>query len=107
MKLSLLLLTVCICALSLASDVPQSGAILANPGLAMETGKWNWTNCGMFLHRRVRVLGDDVSLAGDSSHAIRVKSIKVCPDPPEAGKNVTITAQGDVQEEITVGSPSN
>lgn len=62
----------------------------------METGKWNWTDCGMFLHRRVRVLGDDVSLAGDSSHAIRVKPNKVCPDPPEAGKNATNTAQGDV-----------
>lgn len=33
----------------------------------------------------------------------QLKSIKVSPDPPVPGKNLTVTVEGDVLETIEVG----
>jgi len=50
---------------------------------------WNWTNCGL------------------ESDVVQVYDIQVQPDPPEPGKDLTITANGLVRETIEEGAYAN
>ncbi|PWN23817.1 hypothetical protein BCV69DRAFT_233971, partial [Microstroma glucosiphilum] len=41
---------------------------------------------------------------GDSSDPVQIKSIEVSPDPPQAGKNMTVTAKGTLKGRLEEGA---
>ncbi|GJJ09615.1 hypothetical protein Clacol_003838 [Clathrus columnatus] len=60
--------------------------ILSSSPSSSLSDKWSWSDCGQF---------DD---------AVLVNSIKISPDPPKPGENLTVTASGIVYSEITKGT---
>ncbi|GAA5895920.1 sterol transporter [Sporobolomyces salmoneus] len=48
--------------------------------------KWDWTDCG------------------SPSDALQIDSIKITPDPPKPGQDLTIVASGRAQSKIDVGT---
>ncbi|KAH9944064.1 ML domain-containing protein [Epithele typhae] len=48
--------------------------------------KWDWNDCGT------------------DSHLVHIQSISISPDPPQRGKDLTITVEGIADEDITEGA---
>lgn len=46
--------------------------------------------------------GVSPGLAGEPGDAVTIKSVKVSPDPPRPGQNLTIYAEGTVNNDIEV-----
>ncbi|KAK6969196.1 ML domain-containing protein [Favolaschia claudopus] len=55
------------------------------PGKQMKPS-WGYTNCG------------------EPTDIIQLRSLKVTPDPPQPGKNLTITVEGEARETIEEGA---
>jgi len=56
---------------------------------AKTTDSWSYDDCGL------------------PTDAVLIKSISVSPDPPQPGKDLTVTAKGHVQTEIKEGAYAN
>lgn len=75
-------------ALSWASQLVGGGrgALATGDGPIRTMDSWSYVDCGL------------------ATDAIQLKSIKVSPDPPVPGKNLTVTVEGDVLETIEEGA---
>ncbi|EAL21061.1 hypothetical protein CNBD4370 [Cryptococcus deneoformans B-3501A] len=62
------------------------GALATGDGPVRTENSWSYVDCGL------------------ATDAIQLKSIKVHPDPPVPGKNLTVTVEGDVLETIEEGA---
>lgn len=78
--------------------------------------RWEWNDCGASQLSRccpasdaTWIQADDAPsphvLAGEATDAIQIKSLRVSPDPPKPGHNLTIYASGTVTDLIDVSSP--
>ena len=64
----------------------------------------------MYNTSRLRCVFHGVGESGDAEAPIvHVKSLSITPDPPVAGQNLTVLAEADVNQQITVSTslPSN
>ncbi|TDL28316.1 hypothetical protein BD410DRAFT_737528 [Rickenella mellea] len=68
----------------LALAAPQDQSIISGPIHISDS--WTWIDCG------------------DPSDIIELHSIKVTPDPPQPGKNLTVAVTGYVRETIEEGA---
>ncbi|KAK7463662.1 hypothetical protein VKT23_005603 [Stygiomarasmius scandens] len=82
--LCLFLATFCLFSVASAGALQQV-AMQADSPISV-AGGWSWKDCGK------------------DSDAIKVKSIEVSPDPPQAGKDLTVTAIGTASETIDDGA---
>ncbi|KAJ1300935.1 hypothetical protein OPQ81_003361 [Rhizoctonia solani] len=72
-----------------AALLPSIGGLLGQARLGGEvhtTNSWSYTDCGL------------------PTDAVQVKSIKLSPDPPQIGKDLTITARGVVTRKVEDGA---
>ncbi|CAE7136595.1 unnamed protein product [Rhizoctonia solani] len=72
-----------------AAFLPSIGGLIDQARLGREphiTNSWSYTDCGL------------------PSDAVQIKSIKLSPDPPQIGKDLTITARGVVTQKIEDGA---
>ncbi|KAL5639544.1 hypothetical protein ACGC1H_006240 [Rhizoctonia solani] len=72
-----------------AALLPPIGGLLEQVRLGGEphtTNSWSYTDCGL------------------PTDAVQIKSIKLSPDPPQIGKDLTITARGVVTQRIEEGA---
>ncbi|KAF9532006.1 ML domain-containing protein [Crepidotus variabilis] len=81
-SLSVLLLG--LAATALSASVPEQ--IPINDGPVHTTNSWSYTDCGL------------------PTDAIQIKSIQVSPDPPQPGKDLTVTVNGEAVEQIEDGA---
>ncbi|KAH9985440.1 ML domain-containing protein, partial [Russula compacta] len=83
-------LTIVFLSLSVATNVNSQLSFqkpVANQdGLLHTTQGWSWVNCGL------------------STDPIQVESIKVFPDPPKPGQNLTVTVEASTQEKVQEGA---
>lgn len=94
-----------------------AGAVskIGGGGGGVETNTvWNWANCGRSHPCAFavcgRVCGELMSPGcvvslGEEGDAVTIKSVKVSPDPPRPGHNLTIYAEGTVNNDIEVRHP--
>ncbi|KAF8604792.1 hypothetical protein BDV93DRAFT_81950 [Ceratobasidium sp. AG-I] len=72
--------------------LPPLGALIDQAWVGKQDGEmrttnsWSYSDCGL------------------PSDAVQVKSIKLSPDPPQIGKDLTITARGVVSQKIEEGA---
>ncbi|CEL58724.1 Phosphatidylglycerol/phosphatidylinositol transfer protein OS=Cryptococcus neoformans var, neoformans serotype D (strain JEC21 / ATCC MYA-565) GN=NPC2 PE=3 SV=1 [Rhizoctonia solani AG-1 IB] len=74
---------------SQAALIPSVGDLIEQARLGGEphtTNSWSYSDCGL------------------PTDAVKVKSIKLSPDPPQIGKDLTITARGVVTRKIEDGA---
>ncbi|KAG8688404.1 Phosphatidylglycerol/phosphatidylinositol transfer protein [Ceratobasidium sp. 394] len=70
-----------------ALSLPRPGALVLNGQSPISVNsRWKWTDCGS---------PDDI---------VHIKSIEVSPDPPQPGKDLTVTAIGVADKEIEDGA---
>ncbi|KAG8732318.1 Phosphatidylglycerol/phosphatidylinositol transfer protein [Ceratobasidium sp. 423] len=72
-----------------AALLPPIGGLIEQVWLGGDphtTNSWSYTDCGL------------------PTDAVQVESIKLSPDPPQIGKDLTITARGVVQAKIEEGA---
>lgn len=69
---------------------------------------WSWTNCGKLGSRSVPNRewpgADSDGIAGEVGDAITIKSVKLSPDPPKPGEQLTIYAEGTVNNLVDVST---
>ena len=91
--------------LSLLANASPSQQPIAYPdGSVHTTEGWSWTNCGQssaypLHHPKLDAL---LPFQGLSSDAIQIDSIKVSPDPPKPGQDLTVIVEASAQEEVEV-----
>jgi hypothetical protein len=74
---------------------------LAVDGPVKTTDSWSYKDCGK-LPALVSGIGLTVAYAGESDWPIQLESIEVSPNPPQPGKNLTVTVKGTAIEKIEV-----
>ncbi|KAH9486859.1 Phosphatidylglycerol/phosphatidylinositol transfer protein [Psilocybe cubensis] len=72
--------------LSLALVAADQQPLQAVGGPVHTTDSWSWKNCGL------------------ETDPVQIHSISVSPDPPEPGKDLTVTVNAEVVEEIVEGA---
>jgi hypothetical protein len=92
---------------SQAALIPSVGDLIEQARLGGEphtTNSWSYSNCGMAPESHSDRLSHVLisSSLGLPTDAVQVKSIKLSPDPPQIGKDLTITARGVVTRKIEV-----
>ncbi|KAI0673511.1 ML domain-containing protein [Trametes maxima] len=68
-----------------ASPVDEQ-EMLGNPAPLATGQDWSWTDCGT------------------GSHIVHINDIKVSPDPPKRGEELTITVEGVASQDVTDGA---
>jgi len=86
-----------------------AGAALAAPSAEQQvlsdasaqlSNKWSYTDCGAHSLSSLKQTTDRYT--GLPTDPIQIQSIAVSPDPPEPGKNLTVTVVGTAVETIQV-----
>jgi hypothetical protein len=67
---------------------------------------WTWEDCGQlfctpFTQHTAQAL---LSFQGLPTDAIQIESIRVSPDPPKPGQDLTVTVEATAEDEIEVRS---
>ncbi|KAF8214225.1 ML domain-containing protein [Mycena galopus ATCC 62051] len=62
---------------------------VSNEDVPKTMAKWEYENCGL------------------PTDVIQLKSLEISPDPPQPGKDLTITVKGEAQERIEEGAYAN
>lgn len=99
----------------LAQGAPATNAVVLQGGEAHTSAGWTYDNCGASSHvlndqsmwiSAQHVLDTDIlAPIGSPDDFVQVKSIKVSPDPPVPGQDLTVFAEGTVRERVEVGPP--
>ena len=55
----------------------------------------------------LRAIRDRLTGTGLATDSVQLKSIKVSPDPPQPGKNLTVEVEADVLNEIDEGAEAD
>ncbi|KAG6820105.1 hypothetical protein H0H93_005252 [Arthromyces matolae] len=88
-------------ALSLANPVQQ---VALNDLAPINTAnKWSWTNCGWFDSQTPSIFMLK-SCTGNPEDVILIEDIQVSPDPPQPGKDLTVTVKGVATSTIEEGA---
>ena|ERR1700722_3367834 len=90
---------------SALTGVTRSSEIPLFPHDPIPASSWEYSNCGAYL----LLMATDIqlsSVAGQLTDLIQIHSIKVSPDPPKPGQDLTVTVSAYVQEEIEASQVS-
>ena len=99
------ILSACLLSIYLAlcvASLPSSEQTLLVPSVPHTSRSWEWSDCGVCFGR---FTWRSVLMAchpGAVTDIIEIKSLQVSPDPPQPGKNLTVTASGRVSRTIEV-----
>lgn len=96
-RFPLSLLAVCAGAV-LASSSPEQ-QVLSDASVQL-SDKWSYTDCGAHTPSSLEQTTDGYT--GQPTDPVQIQSIAVSPDPPEPGKNLTVTVAGTAIETIQV-----
>ncbi|PPQ88662.1 hypothetical protein CVT25_010238 [Psilocybe cyanescens] len=83
---SLLVACLSIASSSLALITEEQQPMQVANGPVHTTDSWDWENCGL------------------DTDPVQIISIQVSPDPPQPGKDLTVTVNASVEEEIVEGA---